>query len=323
MTQEFVTLPRHVAEHAVASIEMLNAGKWTQVTALAATLRAALDHPKNHVPDAGNMVPAGWKLVPVEPTEKMVDMGRGLSSFPDGVYRAMLDAAPQPPTTEQSSAVEQPQANQPAMTPIAQRKLDSLLTEGYTISGYSIYHEQKHQHGFITGAGLVGWWKPDGMEYPQPQGEQEPVAWYVERHAPGRRDHGMKLGPFWKRKDAEEWLDDNHRLRSLYAGQPPQGEQEPVAWAEEIIEYLHAHYDTEMIKELDSGDALIRLDDAIAAVEEVEQRYTHPQPPRQPLTDEQIDAIADAMPGGLEGFMKWWGWRQFARAVIEATHNIK
>ena len=72
------------------------------------------------------------------------------------------------------AALDRPQAEQPAMTPIAQRKLDSLLTEGYTISGYSVYHERKHQHGFVTGAGLVGWWKPEGMEYPQPQGEQEP-----------------------------------------------------------------------------------------------------------------------------------------------------
>lgn len=111
------------------------------------------------------------------------------------------------------AALEQPQANQPAMTPIAQRKLDSLLTEGYTISGYSIYHEQKHQHGFVTGAGLVGWWKPEGMEYPQPKLET--------------------------------------------------------------------------------------------------------------LTDNQIDRIAESMPGGLEGFLKGWGWRQFARAVLEATHNIK
>ena len=41
----------------------------------------------------------------------------------------------------------------------------------------------------------------------------------------------------------------------------------------------------------------------------------------KPLTDEQIDSIADAMPGGLEGFMKGWGWRQFARA-IERAHGI-
>jgi hypothetical protein len=36
-----------------------------------------------------------------------------------------------------------------------------------------------------------------------------------------------------------------------------------------------------------------------------------------PLSDEQIDAIADGMPGGLGGFMKTWGWRQFARKILE------
>lgn len=48
--------------------------------------------------------------------------------------------------------------------------------------------------------------------------------------------------------------------------------------------------------------------------------YTHPQPKRQPLTDELIDKIANGMPGGLDGFMKGWGWRQFARAV--EAHGI-
>ena len=122
------------------------------------------------------------------------------------IYRAMLAAAPQPPApgckaTKRGDhvvcddcksawgandknppacvpappAVEQPQSEQPAMTPIAQRKLDDLVAGAYTISGYSVYHERKHKHGFVTGAGLVGWWKPEGMEYPQPQGEQESV----------------------------------------------------------------------------------------------------------------------------------------------------
>lgn len=44
-------------------------------------------------------------------------------------------------------------------------------------------------------------------------------------------------------------------------------------------------------------------------------------PQRQPLTDERIDAIADlvvkGMPDGIQGFMKEWGWRQFARALLE------
>lgn len=43
-----------------------------------------------------------------------------------------------------------------------------------------------------------------------------PRAWYVERVAPGKRDNGMKLGPWWKREQAEEWADDRHELRTLY-----------------------------------------------------------------------------------------------------------
>ena len=45
-------------------------------------------------------------------------------------------------------------------------------------------------------------------------------------------------------------------------------EAEREAISNEIIEDLHALYDTEMIKEEDSGDALIRLDEALAVVEE-------------------------------------------------------
>jgi hypothetical protein len=38
-----------------------------------------------------------WKVVPVEPTPAMLDAARSQSSFPLGVYRAMLASAPQPP----------------------------------------------------------------------------------------------------------------------------------------------------------------------------------------------------------------------------------
>lgn len=33
------------------------------------------------------------------------------------------------------------------------------------------------------------------------------------------------------------------------------------------------------------------------------------------LTDEEITKLAESMPGGLEGFLKGWGWQNFARAV--------
>ena len=71
---------------------------------------------------------------------------------------------------------------------------------------------------------------------------------------------------------SKQWRELITALRERLA----QPEQEPVAWANEIIDDLHALHDSEMIREIDSGDALIRLDAAIAAVEEAEQRYTTP-----------------------------------------------
>jgi hypothetical protein len=38
-------------------------------------------------------------------------------------------------------------------------------------------------------------------------------------------------------------------------------------------------------------------------------------PPKSPLSDLDIDTIAESMPGGMDGFLKGWGWRNFARAV--------
>jgi hypothetical protein len=39
------------------------------------------------------------------------------------------------------------------------------------------------------------------------------------------------------------------------------------------------------------------------------------EPSKSPLSDADIDTIAESMPGGMDGFLKGWGWRNFARAV--------
>jgi len=64
---------------------------------------------------------------------------------------------------------------------------------------------------------------------------------------------------------------------------------EPVAWAEEIIDDFYALYNSEMIKENDSGDELIRLDAAVCAVEEAAQRHTTPQPKQEQGEPVQVD----------------------------------
>lgn len=110
MEQEFVTLPREVVERALAALDAEDPYR------AAVALRAALEQTQDHVPDARNMVPAGWKLVPIEPTYDMLYDIQEFSHIlpPRGkrIWAHMLAAAPQPPTTEQSSAVEQPQGEQ-------------------------------------------------------------------------------------------------------------------------------------------------------------------------------------------------------------------
>lgn len=40
-----------------------------------------------------------------------------------------------------------------------------------------------------------------------------------------------------------------------------------------------------------------------------------------PLTEDQVSEVFRSMPGGLDGFLRSWGWLPFARA-IEAMHGI-
>lgn len=127
-TQEFVTLPREVVKRALASLE----SEFGKHSKSASDIRAALDRPQNHVPDAGNMASAGWKLVPVEPTIHMLHRADGLTCIDfaalgrEGafdldelkeIYRSMLAAAPQPPAVEQPRGEQEPVAWQYRMRP--------------------------------------------------------------------------------------------------------------------------------------------------------------------------------------------------------------
>ena len=85
-----------------------------------------------------------WKPVPVVPTEKMLDAGRNACEgrfYPQDMLHgprammadrwvAMLDAAPQPPTTEQSSAVERPQGERhPGVLMPSRSLVDQVIRE--------------------------------------------------------------------------------------------------------------------------------------------------------------------------------------------------
>lgn len=50
-------------------------------------------------------VPAGWKLVPIEATERMKILGDHAGWWCGDKYRAMVDAAPEPPAAGDGHAV--------------------------------------------------------------------------------------------------------------------------------------------------------------------------------------------------------------------------
>jgi len=46
--------------------------------------------------------------------------------------------------------------------------------------------------------------------------EECAAAWIVIRNAPGKIDDGVKLGPFLKESEADEWVDDSHTKVPVY-----------------------------------------------------------------------------------------------------------
>lgn len=66
----------------------------------------------------------------------------------------------------------QPEAMRPAFTGVAKRKLDSLIAEGYRISGFAIEcdDEKAWKRGFITTGGFVGWWSQNMHQAHQVKG---------------------------------------------------------------------------------------------------------------------------------------------------------
>ena len=101
---EMIMLPREVVEQALEAL--LNEGEFRKlmkplIEKSIDSIRDALEQPDARPPV---MAPEGWKLVPVEPTDEMVEAGDheiekwGVDASSSGAFRAMLAAAPQPQT---------------------------------------------------------------------------------------------------------------------------------------------------------------------------------------------------------------------------------
>lgn len=107
----------------------------------------------DHFPAASKKVEQldtkAWVMVPVEPTEEMVDAGGRQQASgrggPDSIYRAMLSASPSLPVVDGG-----------AFTHVAKTKLEGLLADGWQINGYSIHKDDRL--GLVTTGAFVGWY---------------------------------------------------------------------------------------------------------------------------------------------------------------------
>lgn len=73
-------------------------------------IRDGIDADRASRAQAAQAVPAGWKLVPIEPTADMVQIGKHAAPYRAvDVYRAMLAAAPSAPAAPQPAAAAQPE----------------------------------------------------------------------------------------------------------------------------------------------------------------------------------------------------------------------
>jgi hypothetical protein len=105
------------------------------------------------------------------------------------------------------------------------------------------------------------------------------------------------------------WTVDDMRAYATAAVEADRAARgEPVAWANNDEPPMLFWDKTEALKHSDSEADLVPL-------------YAHPPAAPAELTDERIDYIAElvvrSMPEGISGFLKAWGWRQFARALLQ------
>lgn len=117
-------------------------------------------------------------------------------------------------------------------------------------------------------------------------------------------------------EEAEDWGFANSATNSRMIDAQQAGPQPPAVNKKPIGLALIRREDGEVVAfyPMDMAPELAGLNERFELV----MAYRGPLLGHRPLTDEQIDAIGDALPGGIQGFLKLWGWRQFARAVERA-----
>ena len=236
-----ITLPRSVVEQALEALNPTASGNWTSTIALNAeaaihALRAALEQP-NHIAQHLNMVPEGWRPVPVEPTDSQIRAAQDTwwhacnsEMYWDQIYAAMLAAAPQPPVVEQTQGEQEP---------VAWQSIEAMAVQRYKV--VPAHDSMFYRHAVVAGDGTQ-------QLYIGRETECENIA----------------------RKFAGAFLDGAY------------------------VALLYTHPQNLNCKSTQARLATL-------------WGYEKPQPPRQPLTDEQI--------GEIEG----WFSNEFG---LEAKHSI-
>ena len=249
----------------------------------------------SHLITTSSSVPFGYKLVPMEPTEEMLRAGCGSESpamFRESLrretdgqktvemvekiiqrnlnsYRAMLDAAPQPPALEQQ--VEQESTCK-----------DSLQGEQAAVAWLATY------------TGKVG----------------EPLVYVTSSYELAvENDRNQSPKPLHLHQQNLNCKSNQKRLATLWGyvkAEQPQVQQEPSPVAKIIG--MDEEYGPMLLWHRAWADFPVGT-----------KIYTHSQPKREPLTDEQIDAC---FPVQWEGDF-YQPWRKTVARAIEAAHNIK
>lgn len=280
-----INMPRSWAERALEELKDPTYGGGIK---LIKELIAALEQPQDHPEQRLNMVPAGWKLVPVEATDSQIRAAQATwwhacncETYWDQIYAAMLAAAPQRPAVE--------------------RHADDAAVSRFA-------EVMKNKLAAARDKGRGGW--------------DDPEQCTVEHLAKLLVDHVAKGDPV----DVANFAMMLHQREAdkgvlAAAASQPQVEQEPVAWQYRMRPDWGSKKDCwgpwqDCTKEQAAMYQRVPLLHDWAY--ESRQLYTHPQPKREPLTEGEILNFG---PGQQDAVWSYEDQVYFARA-IERAHKI-
>ncbi len=120
---------------------------------------------------------------------------------------------------------------------------------------------------------------PDYMAWgqPPPSGRKAPQAWFLRRNAKGRRDDGLKIGPFWTADEAYQFADDRHTVHELFEYPDAIPSMDRVAQAKTSIQELLQVLSTKnTVKQEDLGGLVQKLEEIQTELQEALSEANNP-----------------------------------------------